>query len=69
MLHLAEWQHYDVSEIRQYIEPDNDHRPEGQRQRNIASRVADFARGEGDVIPGIGGIERSDFERYTKQRT
>ncbi len=34
---------------------------DGKRERQIALRVADLSGGEGDVVPGIGGKQRSDL--------
>ena len=34
---------------------------DGQRERQVALRVANLAGGEGDVVPGVGGKQRPDL--------
>ena len=61
LLHRAERQGDEIGDVGEQIERDDDHRAEGQRQGNVASRILDLAGGEGDVVPGVGGKERPDL--------
>src|SRR5581483_3651568 len=58
VLNCAEWQRRKVSDIREQIQSDNENRSEGERQRNVATRIDHFAGGESNVVPGVGGKER-----------
>ena len=67
-LHLVERQHHQISDVRQQVQTDHDRRPEGQRQRHVAARRAHFARREGDVVPGVGGKERSGLRHAQRHQ-
>ena len=49
------WQHQQVDEIDGNVEEDDRAGSDGERERQVALRVADLSGGKGDVVPGIGG--------------
>ena len=59
-LDAGQRQGHQVDHVAGEIEERDDADAEGQRERQVALRVADFAGGEGDVVPGVGREERAD---------
>src|SRR5579883_1298389 len=59
MLDLREGKRHKIGNVRQQIQQNDQPGSHGQRQRNIALGIFHFAGGEGDVVPGVGGKERS----------
>ena len=49
----------EIGDVREQIKHDHDAGADGERERKIAARILHFARGESNVVPGIGGEERT----------
>ena len=62
-LDLRQREHRQIDEVAGDIEDRDDAHAEAERERQVAFRIADFAGGEGDVVPGVGGEERADHGR------
>ena len=61
MLDGGEGQGDEVAEIGRKVQRRDEECAEGQRERDVALGRADFAGGEGDVVPGIGRKQRTDL--------
>ena len=57
----GEGQGDEVAEIGREVQRRDEERAEGQRERDVALGRADFAGGEGDVVPGVGRKQRTDL--------
>ena len=53
--------HQQVDEVHGDVDEDDRAGSDGQRERQVALRVANLSGGEGDVVPCIGGKQRSDL--------
>ena len=53
-----DWQRYEIRDVGQQVESDNQKCSECERERNVATRVLHFSGGEGDVVPGVGSEKR-----------
>ena len=59
MLDGLEWQRHEIRDVRENIGADDNAGSERERQRDVSSRLLDLAGGERDVVPGIGGKQRT----------
>jgi hypothetical protein len=58
VLNRRQWKRHQVRDVGQQVEQNHQPGATEQAQWQITARVLDFAGGEGDVVPGIGGEER-----------
>ena len=54
-------QNVQVNKVAGNVERDHNARAHRQRERQIAAGILHFAGGEGHVVPGVGGEQRSDL--------
>src|SRR5277367_922050 len=59
MLDCFQRKRAEIGDIGEQIERDYDARADGEREREIAARIFYFSGGESNVVPGIGGEERT----------
>ena len=67
ILDLGEGEDVEVDELRSDVEGRDDQHSQAEREWQVAPRIADFARREGDVVPRVGSEERA-HHRCADQR-